>query len=184
MKIQPTNPNMKPAPQNKPARETNLAVSGSISTGLLIAMAVVAALLLLGSYLLFSKKAPPAATPEPKPTEAAVPAEKPPAPPAQKRTPPPNTPAQKIRLFADIDLDGDGVMTREEYEAAHWKNFERCDKNKDGLLERSEFPWGAILAHDKNKDTKLDRDEYKLRYYEGFRDTDKNKDGVIFVEET
>ena len=74
-------------------------------------------------------------------------------------------------------------MTREEYEAAHWKNFERCDKNKDGLLERSEFPWAAILAHDKNKDTKLDRDEYQFRYFEGFRDTDKNKDGVIFVEE-
>ena len=184
MKIQPANPNMKPAPQNKPTRQTNLAVSGSISTGLLSAMAVVAALLFLSAYFLFSKNATPAATPEPKPTVAAVPAEKPQAQPAQKRTPPPNTPAQKIRLFAEIDLDGDGVMTREEYEAAHWKNFERCDKNKDGLLERSEFPWGAIVAHDKNKDAKLDREEYKLRYFEGFRDTDKNKDGVIFVEET
>jgi len=175
---------MKTTPQNTHPHKTHSSDSGAIGTGLLIALAVVAALLFLGSYLLFSKKAPPAANLESKPTELTATAEKPQAQPAQKRTPPPNTPAQKIRLFADIDLDGDGVMTREEYEAAHWKNFERCDKNKDSLLERSEFPWGAILAHDKNKDTKLDRDEYKLRYYEGFRDTDKNTDGVIFVEET
>jgi hypothetical protein len=174
---------MKTTPQNKPTQVTHSSVSGAIGTGLLIAMAVVAALLLLGSYLLFSKKAPPAANLELKPTELAATAEKPQAQPAQKRTPPPNTPAQKILIFTEVDVNGDGVMTREEYEAAHWRNFERCDKNKDGLLERSEFPWGAIFAHDKNKDTKLDREEYKLRYVEGFRDTDKNKDGVIFVEE-
>ena len=45
-------------------------------------MNVVAALLFLGSYFLFSKKAPPAANSEPKPTIAATPVEKPPAPPA------------------------------------------------------------------------------------------------------
>ena len=63
---------MKPAQKNKPILQTNLDVFGSIGTGLLIAMAVAAALLLLGSYLLFSNKAPPAANLESKPTELAA----------------------------------------------------------------------------------------------------------------
>ncbi len=166
---------MKFAPQCKLSNKNNLAVSGSISTGLLIALAVLSALLLIGSYLMFSSTAPLAKKPEANAAKVVATGE--------KRTPPPNTPVDKVRFFADIDLDGDGLMTSEEYEEAHWKNFERCDINKDGVLERSEFPWSAIFAHDKNKDTKLDRNEYKLRYFEGFRDTDKNKDGVILIEE-
>ncbi|MFM8982500.1 MAG: hypothetical protein ACKOLA_06250, partial [Spartobacteria bacterium] len=86
---------MKAAPQNKPTQVTHSSVSGAIGTGLLVAMAVVAALLLLGSYFLFSKNSQPAANPEPKPTAAAAPAEKPPTPPAAKRNPPPNTPNAK-----------------------------------------------------------------------------------------
>jgi len=180
---QPTNPNMKTAPQNKPTQVTHSSVSGAIGTGLLVAMAVVAALLLLGSYFLFSKNSQPAANPEPEPTAAAAPAEKPPTPPAAKRNPPPNTPNAKINKFKAFDLDGDGICPREEYERAHWENFERCDKNKDAVLERSEFPWGAIVRHDKNKDSKLDRNEYEVRYDELFLFEDKNKDGVLFVEE-
>ena len=174
---------MKTTPQNKITRQPHSHLTASIGTGLLIAMAIVAALLLLGSYFLFSKNAPPAANSEPKPTTAAIPVEKPPAPPAPKRNPPPNTPNAKINKFKQFDLDGNGICPREEYERAHWQNFDRCDKNKDGLLERTEFPWGAIVRHDKNKDTKLDRDEYEVRYDELFLFEDKNKDGVLFVEE-
>jgi hypothetical protein len=171
---------MKPTPQNKPTPQIHVANSGSIGTGLLLAMAVAAGLLLLGSYFLFSKNAPPARAPEPGQAAAAPPAEKPQA---QKRTPPPNTPNAKIDKFKQFDLDGDGICPRGEYEAAHWENFERCDKNKDAMLERAEFPWGAIVRHDTNKDAKLDRGEYKARYDELFLFEDKNKDGVLFVEE-
>lgn len=66
---------------------------------------------------------------------------------------------------------------------AHSQHFDRCDKNKDGMLDRTEFPAKAIGYHDKNKDTKLDRDEYQVRYDELFLFEDKNKDGVLFVEE-
>ena len=109
--------------------------------------------------------------------------EKPPAPPAPKRNPPPNTPNAKINKFKAFDLDGNGICPREEYMRAHLQHFDRCDKNKDGLLERTEFPANAIGYHDKNKDTKLDRDEYQVRYDELFLFEDKNKDGVLFVEE-
>ena len=175
---------MKANKKDKFVREDYPEISGEISTRLLIVMAVAGCIVFVSSLIAFSKKDPASKTSQENVQLAdAAPAGTPQAPAAQKRTPPPNTPPHKIRLFADVDLDGDGVMTREEYEEAHWKNFERCDKNKDGMLERAEFPWAAIVAHDKNKDAKLDRDEYKNRYYEGFNDTDKNKDGVIFVEE-
>jgi len=166
-----------------PTRQINLAISGSIGTGPLVALAAAATLLLLGSYLVFSKKAPTGADPEHKPTGAAIPAEKPAAQPAQMRTAPPNTPNAKINKFKQFDLDGNGICPRDEYERAHWENFERCDKNKDAMLERAEFPWGAIVRHDTNKDAKLDRGEYKARYDELFLFEDKNKDGVLFVEE-
>ena len=135
----------------KTTPQIHLANSGSVGTGLLIALAA-----------------------------AAPPVEKPQA---QKRTSPPNTPQAKINKFKQFDLDGDGICPREEYERAHRQNFDQCDKNKDGLLERTEFPWGAIVRHDTNKDAKLDRDEYKARYDELFLFEDKNKDGVLFVEE-
>jgi hypothetical protein len=180
---QPTNPNMKTTPQNKPTRQPHSHLTASISTRLLIAMNVVAALLFLGSYFLFSKKAPPAANSEPKPTIAATPVEKPPAPPAPKRNPPPNTPNAKINKFKAFDLDGNGICPREEYMRAHLQHFDRCDKNKDGMLDRTEFPANAIGYHDKNKDAKLDRGEYQVRYDELFLIEDKNKDGVLFVEE-
>ena len=102
---------------------------------------------------------------------------------APKRNPPPNTPNAKINKLKPFDLDGNDICPREEYERAHWLNFERCDKNKNGLLDRTEFPANAIGYHDKNKDTKLDRDEYQVRYDELFLFEDKNKDGVLFVEE-
>ena len=71
---------------------------------------------------------------------------------APKRNPPPNTPNAKINKLKAFDLDGNDICPREEYERAHWLNFERCDKNKDGLLDRTEFPANAIVYHDKNKD--------------------------------
>ena len=69
-----------------------------------------------------------------------------------RKTPPPNTPNAKINKLKAFDLDGNGICPREEYERAYWLNFERCDKNKDGLLDRTEFPVNAIVYHDKNKD--------------------------------
>ena len=102
---------------------------------------------------------------------------------APKRNPPPNTPNAKINKLKAFDLDGNGICPREEYMRAHLQHFDRCDKNKDGMLDRTEFPANAIVYHDKNKDTKLERDEYQVRYDELFLFEDKNKDGVLFVEE-
>ena len=55
-------------------------------------------------------------------------------------------PGAEPDVFARIDRDGDGRLSRREY-AAMWRdqtagerNFRRADRNGDGFLSREEFP--------------------------------------------
>jgi Ca2+-binding EF-hand superfamily protein len=101
----------------------------------------------------------------------------------------PNTtgihPATKRQLheFKKFDLNGDGSCPQEEFKQAHWNNFNEQDKNKNGLIEKGEFPWRAIVHSDTNKDKKLDRSEYEIRYQKLFAELDANKDGVLIPQE-
>lgn len=95
---------------------------------------------------------------------------------------PPATKRQ-LNVFKRVDLNGDGVCPKDEFQRAHWNNFAERDKNKNGILERGEFPWAAIAHSDSNKDKKLDRAEYKVRYEKLFAGYDVNKDGFVIAQE-
>lgn len=90
---------------------------------------------------------------------------------------------RQLHEFKKVDLNGDGSCPQEEFEQAHWNNFEAQDKNKNGLIEKGEFPWRAIVHSDTNKDKKLNRSEYEIRYKKLFAELDANKDGVLIPQE-
>lgn len=76
--------------------------------------------------------------------------------------------------MAELDTDGDGVITRGEVEASHIARFNETDANGDGTLTVDE-----ITAHHEAK-----RAERKQRRHERMLEkTDTNGDGVISSEE-
>ena len=70
---------------------------------------------------------------------------------------------EKMRSrLADADLNGDGVLTRDEVaqarQAKHAERFAQTDKNRDGALTADEVPaehWQHIQVADANQDGKV-----------------------------
>ncbi len=48
-------------------------------------------------------------------------------------------PASNARLFDQMDTNGDGVVSEQEWHAAMQKRFESIDKNRDGNLSAAEW---------------------------------------------
>jgi hypothetical protein len=74
-------------------------------------------------------------------------------------------------VFDTLDHDGDGIITREEYNAG----FDTMDLNKDGKISKEEFNCEYFAILDKDGDGKLSREEYEA----GFDMIDTDKDGEI-----
>jgi len=110
--------------------------------------------------------------------------------------------------FKKIDTNGDGVISRKEFNAFNAKHFKALDTNKDGKLSLDELMGGAnpgmmhgdagathgdgtthldqrFNAADTNHDGGLDREEAKdmpmLSQY--FDEVDANKDGKVTRQE-
>lgn len=92
---------------------------------------------------------------------------------------------EDLRRFRGADLDGDGVLNKEEYIAfffpynfGHMHGFElelylsENDKDGDGKISREEF----------RKDPSNDH-EARITADENFKEFDKNKDGVLTLDE-
>lgn len=102
------------------------------------------------------------------------------------------------------DANGDGSITRAEFEAMEQAMFSRIDANKDGFATAEEFTAhreamkaqarqgregrgrggpGDPLQLDADKDGKVSAAEFAARPKPGFERLDANADGVISPEE-
>ena len=88
------------------------------------------------------------------------------------------------KMFARLDKDKDGCVTREEYVGLFSGAFTPQDKNKDNVLTPDEFKHGPAFKYgDADKDGKLTRDEYRRIYTSQHKGLDKNKDGTVTTDE-
>ncbi len=87
------------------------------------------------------------------------------------RTPPRGGFAEN--LFERMDANGDGVVTRQEFEAFTKKQFDEMDANHDGKITREE------LDAAREKHGALMREQFNKR----FDEADANHDGALSKEE-
>jgi len=112
--------------------------------------------------------------------------------------------AQHHGMFARYDANGDGVITRAEFDAARQANFDRLDTNHDGSISRDELHAGfqnagdrghwrhggggrmremMLQREDSNHDGSISRDEFLAGPIARFNQLDANHDGVISADE-
>lgn len=96
-----------------------------------------------------------------------------------------------------FDANGDGVLTRAEFDAGRETNFGRLDANGDGQLSREERRaermhrgrgrhgggMFQLTRADANNDGNITREEFLARPIEMFDRLDANNDGVISAAE-
>lgn len=85
----------------------------------------------------------------------------------------------KSAKFIQTDTDNDGKITREEYVAPAVANFDRKDKNKDGLLSETEHTHPSFKRADADTNGVLTRAEFRTIFERQFRLVDKNGDGAL-----
>ena len=81
-------------------------------------------------------------------------------------------------IFDDFDLDGDGEISRDEWD----QGFEGLDSDGDGMLSKDEvypFYYDGLDSLDTDGDGEISRDEWD----QGFDDLDLNEDGMLSRDE-
>jgi len=88
--------------------------------------------------------------------------------------------------FEKADLNKDGYISRDEYDAAVNSKFKEYDVNKDGVIDKQEFntakdPKAAIEYEfmDRDKDGKLNMDEFKAGATDRYNMYDQNRDNLL-----
>ncbi len=90
------------------------------------------------------------------------------------------------KIFAIIDKDGDGKITRAEFTERKMEVFFQKDVNRDTRLSREEFPTISqkeFDAADLDGDGKLSTFEFDQAPFANFEALDANGDGFITLEE-
>lgn len=94
-------------------------------------------------------------------------------------------------VFDKADLNGDGKITRAEFDTARESAFRKMDRNGDGVLAKADFPrasrsprfaekFGALQGRaDVNHDGVVSRAEYQSNGAAHFGLADSNHDGAI-----
>lgn len=100
-------------------------------------------------------------------------------------------------MFSAADANADGVLTRQEFDAAHGAHFAEMDANTDGQVTREERRAGRrerghgrhgrreshLAEADANGDGSITRDEFLAHPLAMFARLDVNNDGVISAAE-
>lgn len=90
-------------------------------------------------------------------------------------------------IFAKVDTNKDGKITKEEIVAYRTAQFKAADKNNDGFLEGEEirvFITNRRFAmRDADGDGKISAKEFGERRADRFKELDQNKDGTLTPEE-
>ncbi len=104
------------------------------------------------------------------------------------------------QFFKEMDKNGDGVVSKKEFDAFHNEHFKEMDTNKDGKITREEMNAVHKKMMDKcdvsfdtrfddsdiNHDGALSKDEAGIgmpMLFKHFDEIDANKDGKITKEE-
>jgi hypothetical protein len=97
------------------------------------------------------------------------------------------------QMFLFFDEDGDGRISRSEFEAAGAQRFAEADTNKDGSLTMEEFrasrtAQGARVQQmfvylDADGNGVIDAEEFEIHAGTRFETLDKNGDGYLSQEE-
>ncbi|HRP10492.1 MAG TPA: hypothetical protein PLK37_05615 [Terricaulis sp.] len=100
---------------------------------------------------------------------------------------------ERPRGVMAMDANSDGVVTRQEFDAARAANFARLDADNNGQLTREEMRGqrghrgghrGAHLQRaDANNDGNITREEFLARPNAMFARLDANNDGIISADE-
>ena len=94
--------------------------------------------------------------------------------------------ADPEKIFAIIDKDGDGKITRAEWTERKMEVFFQKDANRDTRLTREEFSTisqAEFDAADLDGDGKLSTFEFDQAAFTNFEAVDANGDGAITLEE-
>lgn len=94
----------------------------------------------------------------------------------------------------EVDSNGDGVVTKDEADAAHQAHFGKSDTDNDGTISYEEFEVKAIerarehakkmFAHmDKDEDGNINAEEFSSRSAGKFDKMDVDGDGKVTKEE-
>lgn len=99
-----------------------------------------------------------------------------------------------LRWLQDVDTNKDGVITLDEAQAAADKRFVLADRNKDGIVDKSDFDAlrkemidyrvKRFIHHfGADKDGKVTREQFAQKAQERFAQMDLNNDGTIARDE-
>lgn len=82
---------------------------------------------------------------------------------------------------AEMDYDGDGLISEEEFRNYAAKEAASADVNGNGILDRDEYELSnaEAAAMDTNKDGAIQAAEFQASLIQAFKRMDKNGDGRL-----
>ena len=103
------------------------------------------------------------------------------------RKAPSNRPAisqQEIEMFARLDSDANGRVSKSEYLTLFVGAFSTTDVDGDGTLTAQEFPYPeSFVLGDRDANGRLTVEEFGIIYSNQFDGRDRNRDGVVTIDE-
>lgn len=103
--------------------------------------------------------------------------------------------ARAFKMLRNADANSDGVITRDELSAWRNRNFDRFDRNRDGVLSATDIGSGLraraagprlremLVQFDTNKDGSVSRAEFGNGPAPVFAAADSNRDGQVTSSE-
>ena len=83
-------------------------------------------------------------------------------------------------VFAEMDTNKDGAISKKEFDAFHNKHFKELDANHDGKITQEEFEAGHPPMHEHHVDGQHRGDAFISKRFEA---ADSNHDGALSREE-